>query len=72
MIAFSFLVVTVIMLTNFRSDYWRTTLYLLIFKHVADFMAYTIDLTSFSRRNLNCMKCKFILDAISIILSVGF
>ena len=72
MIAFSFLIITVIMLIQFESDYWKITLYVLILKHIIDFSAYNIDLISFSRRNLDCMKYKVSLDVISIAASVIF
>ena len=72
MIAFSFFFVTLIMLTQFECDYWRITLYLLIFKHIVDFTAYNIDLISFARRNLNHMRYKFGLDIVSLIVSVIF
>ena len=72
LIAFSFFIVTLIMLTNFESDYWLITLYLLIFKHVVDFAAYNIDLVSFSARNLNYMQYKFGLDIVSLLVSVVF
>ena len=72
MIAFSFFIVTLIMMTNFECDYWRITLYLLVFKHVIDFAAYNIDLISFSTRNLDYMRYKFGLDIVSILVSVVF
>ena len=72
MIAFSFFVVTLLMFTQFECDYWKITLQLLIFKHVIDFIAYNIDLISFSRRNLNYMMHKYALDIVSLLVSVVF
>ena len=66
-IAFSFLVVTLLMMMNLdEGDFWHRTLALLVVKHCMNMISYTIDLVAFSRRNLSLLKYKFILDAFSI------
>lgn len=70
-IAFSFLIVTLLMLINLKGDFWHRTLALLIAKHCLNLLAYTIDLVAFSLHKLSLLKYKFILDAFSIVMIIA-
>lgn len=73
-IAFSFLIVTLLMFINFDEEgasYWHNTLAILAAKHCIDFVAYTLDLVAFSQRKTALLKYKLILDLFSISLIVA-
>ena len=70
-IAFSFLIVTLLMFINFREEYWRITLAMLAAKHCIDFVGYTVDLIAFSKRKIGLIKCKLLLDIFSISLIIA-
>ena len=69
-IAFSFLIVTLLMLINFRNPLWRGTLSLLTAKHCFDFVSYSLDLLAFSSQNTRLFKYKLVLDVISLALII--
>ena len=69
-IAFSFLIVTLLMLINFEKDYWNSPLAMLATKHCFDLTANTVDLTAFSKRSLHLMKYRIPFDCISTVLII--
>mmetsp|Transcript_810 Transcript_810/g.1221 ORF Transcript_810/g.1221 Transcript_810/m.1221 type:complete len:169 (+) Transcript_810:166-672(+) len=71
MLAFSFLIVTLLMLINFGDGYWHSTLSVLVVKHCLNMIAYTIELMAFSMRKLDLIKYKLMLDVISIALIIA-
>ena len=71
-IAFSFLIVTLLMFINFRAaEYWHLTLAMLVAKHCIDFVGYTLDLIALSKRKIGLIKCKLLLDLFSISLIIA-
>ena len=70
-IAFSFLIVTLLMLINFQEEYWHRTLAMLAAKHCMDFVGYTLDLVAFSKRKIGLIKYKFLLDIFSVCLIIA-
>ena len=70
-IAFSFLIVTLLMLINFGDGYWHSALAMIVVKHCLQMMAYFLDLTAFSMRKLHLIKYKLMLDVISIALIIA-
>ena len=70
-IAFSFLIVTLLMLINFQEEYWHRTLAMLAAKHCIDFVGYTLDLVAFSKRKISLIKYKLFLDVFSICLIIA-
>ena len=69
-ISFSFLIITVLILTHFESSYWHLPLWCLILKHMLDLIAYNMDLIGFARRNLSSLKYKSIFDIASLAAGV--
>ena len=68
LVAFSLLIVTLVMLTEFQCPYWRLTVYLLVAIHSIDFVSFSLDLISFHTRNVRLLRYKLALD----VLSFGF
>lgn len=69
--AFSFLIVTLLMLRNFGDDYWHRTLAMLAAKHCLNMLSYTVDLVAFSMKKVHWIKYKLSLDIVSVILIVA-
>ena len=69
-VAFSLLIVTLVMLNEFRSPYWHLTVCLLVAIHSIDFVSFSLDLISFAKRNVHIMRYKIALDVISFGLSL--
>jgi hypothetical protein len=70
-IAFSFLIVTILMLLNYGDNYWHSTLAMLAAKHCLNMLSYTIDLVAFSIQKVEYIRYKLFLDVISVILIVA-
>ena len=70
-IAFSFLIVTLLMLINFQEEYWHRTLAMLAARHCMDFVGYTLDLVAFSKRKIGLIKYKLLLDVFSVCLIIA-
>lgn len=68
--AFSLLIVTLVMLNQHKSDYWKVTVYLLVALHATDFVSFSLDLISFARRNIQLLRYKIGLDILSFGLSL--
>ena len=72
MIAFSFLLVTILISISFDDEsFWSKTLSLLVAKHCLDLVSYTVDLMAFTLRRVSLLKYRFILDFISICLIIA-
>ena len=70
LVAFSLLIVTLVMLGEYRSPFWRFTVYLLVAIHSIDFISFSLDLISFTNRNVRLMRYKIALDVLSFGLSL--
>ena len=70
LLAFSLLIVTLVMLTEFQSAYWRVTVYLLVAMHATDLLSFSLDLISFARRSVQLLRYKIGLDILSFGLSL--
>ena len=68
--AFSLLIVTLVMLSQFESPYWHNTVIILVAIHSIDVVSFSLDLVSFVTRNLNLMYYKFGLDIVSFSLAL--
>ena len=69
-VAFSFLTVTLVMLEEFQTPYWKLIVYLLVAIHSIDFISFSLDLISFARRNVRLLRYKVVLDVLSFGLSL--
>ena len=67
-IAFGFLIVTLLMLINFESDYWHSSMAMLVTKHCFDMVGISLDLLALSSHKVDLIKFKIPFDFISIIL----
>ena len=70
LVAFSLLIVTLVMLNEFNSPFWYVTVNLLVAIHSIDFVSFSLDLISFTRRNIQLLRYKFGLDCLSFGLSL--
>ena len=70
LVAFSLLIVTLVILNDFLSEYWHTTVYLLVAIHSIDVVSFTLDLISFTTRNIKLLYYKIALDVISFCLAL--
>ena len=68
--AFSLLIVTLIMLNEFRSPFWYWTVSTLVAIHSIDMVSFSLDLISFTTRNVKLLYYKFGLDVISFSLAL--
>ena len=69
-VAFSLLIVTLVMLNEFQSPYWHVTVCLLVAIHSIDFVSFTLDLIGFAKRNVHIMRYKIALDVFSFGMSL--
>ena len=70
LVAFSLLIVTLVVLGEYRSPFWRITVYLLVAIHSIDFISFSLDLISFAKRNIRLLRYKIALDVLSFGLSL--
>ena len=68
--AFSLFIVTLVMLYELKSAYWQSTIYLLVLIHSIDMFSFSLDLVSFTCRNVNMLWYKIALDVLSFSLSL--
>ena len=72
-IAFSFLIVTLLMLINFDTDetkYWHGSLVMLVGMHCINMVAFSLDLLALSTSKIEILRYKLALDLISTILII--
>ena len=70
LVAFSLLIVTLVVLGEYHSPFWRFTVYILVAIHSIDFISFSLDLISFAKRNIRLLRYKWVLDVISFCLSL--
>ena len=70
LVAFSLLIVTLVMTTKYYCPYWWLTINLLVAIHSVDLLSNSLDLISLAQRNITLLRYKFALDILSFCLSI--